>query len=53
MNSVSKTKCIMIIGFIVVIAFAIDEVIIFNIFDQKRKLLTSLYAGLFLVSALS
>lgn len=33
MGSVSKTKFILIVGFVVALAFVVDEVIIYNIFD--------------------
>ena len=50
MGSLSKANFMLIVGFVVVLAFGVNEIIIFNIFDQKRKLLVIVYASLFIVS---
>jgi len=49
----STSHCITLVGFIVALAFIVDETIICNVFDDERRTLFScLYAALFVVSSI-
>ena len=50
MIEIKMHQFMLVVGFITVLAFTVDEVIICNIFQKERKLLAILYGVLFLVS---